>query len=123
MYRADPEWDGENVTPNFLIPVYPAYLVSKTDNFTLAPLCKPVEKAPPACFIHAHDDKGQTSSSGSALMYLEYKKLGIPAELHISSIGGHGFGMRQSGLPVNGWPQRVAEWMRASGYLGRVSGP
>jgi acetyl esterase/lipase len=123
MYRADPEWDGVDATPNFLIPIYPAYLVSKTDGFSLMPLCKPMEKAPPACFIHAHDDKGQTSSSGSALLYLEYKKLNIPAELHILSVGGHGFGMRKSGLPVNDWPQRVAEWMRVSGYLGRTTGP
>jgi acetyl esterase/lipase len=123
QYRADPQWDGGDATPDFLIPIYPAYLVSKTDFFNLTPLCKPTEKAPPACFIHAHDDKGQTSPSGSALLYLEYKKLGISAELHISSVGGHGFGMKRSGNPVNEWPQRVAEWMRVSGYLGRLAGP
>jgi hypothetical protein len=117
QYRMDPQWDGEDATPNFLIPIYPAYLVSKTDFFSLVPLCKPSEKSPPACFIHAHDDKGQTSSSGSALMYIEYKRLGIPAELHIHSIGGHGFGMRRAGNPVNQWPDRVAEWMRVSGFL------
>lgn len=119
MYRTDPQWDEEDATPNFLIPIYPAYLVSKADLFTLVPLCKPTEKAPPACFIHAHDDKGLSSSSGSALLYLEYKKLGIPAELHIHSMGGHGFGMRRAGNPVNEWPQRVGEWMRVSGFLGR----
>jgi acetyl esterase/lipase len=119
MYRTDPEWDDVDAIPNFVIPIYPAYLVSKTDLFNLVPLCKPTEKAPPACLIHADDDKGLTSSSGSALLYLEYKKRGIPAELHIHSVGGHGFGMRRAGNPVNEWPQRVAEWMRVSGFLGR----
>lgn len=118
MYRTDPQYDVEDVTPNFLIPIYPAYLVSKADLFSLVPLCRPTLKAPPACFIHADDDKGVTSASGSALLYLEFKKLGIPAELHISSMGGHGFGMKRAGNPVNEWPQRVADWMRVSGFLG-----
>ena len=117
MYRIDPHIDIEDVVPNFLIPVYPAYLVSKDDTFTLLGLCKPTAAAPPACMIHAHDDKGTTSSSASALLYLEYKRLGIPAELHICSSGGHGFGMRKSGKPINDWPDRVAEWMKASGWL------
>jgi acetyl esterase/lipase len=117
MYRIDSQIDIEDVVPNFLIPVYPAYLVSKDDAFTLLGLCKPAAAAPPACIIHAHDDKGTTSSSASALLYLEYKRLGIPAELHICSSGGHGFGMRKSGKPINDWPDRVAEWMKASGWL------
>jgi hypothetical protein len=68
--------------------------------------------------VHAHDDKGVTSSSASALLYLEYKKRGLPAELHIGSKGGHGFGMRRNGVPINDWPQRVGEWMKAMGLLG-----
>jgi hypothetical protein len=52
------------------------------------------------------------------MLYLEYKKLGIPAELHIFSSGGHGFGMRRKGNPASDWPGRVADWMRESGWLG-----
>lgn len=116
-YSQDPALDVEDATPNFLIPVYPAYLVSKTDQFQLVPTVKVTEKAPAVCLIHAHDDKGQTSAAASALLYLEYKKLGLPAEVHICTKGGHGFGMRRSGLPVNDWPQRVGEWMQAMGFL------
>ena len=118
MYRADPQIDIEDISPNFVIPIYPAYLVSKEDPFTLLGLCKPSAGAPPACIIHANDDKGTTSSSASAMLYLEYKKLGIPAELHIFSSGGHGFGMRRKGNPASDWPERVADWMRESGWLG-----
>lgn len=117
-YPADPALDVDDATPSFSIPVYPAYLVSKEDTFTLLPDVKVTDKSPPMCLVHAGDDKGVTSSSGSAMLYLEYKKLGLPAELHIYSKGGHGFGMRKTGLPVADWLVRVGEWMRSMGYLG-----
>jgi acetyl esterase/lipase len=116
-YRLDPALDVDDATPDFLIPIYPAYLVSKEDTFTLSPTIKVTPKAPPICLVHAHDDKGTTSSSASALLYLEYKKLGLPAELHIFGAGGHGFGMREGDKPVNSWPTRVGEWLGAMGYL------
>ena len=51
------------------------------------------------------------------MLYLEYKKLGIPAEVHICTKGGHGFGMRAAGNPINDWPKRCAEWMQTMGWL------
>ncbi len=116
-YPQDPALDVADATPNFSIPVYPAYLVSKEDTFTLLPEIKVTEKAPPMCLIHAHDDKGVTSASSSALLYLEYKKLNLPAELHIYAQGGHGFGMRKSGKPVAEWLVRVGEWMKSMGWV------
>jgi len=120
-YTQDPKLDVDDATPNFLIPVYPAYLVSGEDTFTLLPTVKVTDKAPPVCLVHAHDDKGKTSPSASALLYLEYKKLGLPAELHINTKGGHGFGMRKTGLPVSEWPQRVGEWLQSMGFLTPVA--
>jgi acetyl esterase/lipase len=116
-YPQDPSMDVPDATPNFSIPVYPAYLVSKDDTFTLLPEIKVTDKAPPMCLIHAHDDKGVTSASSSALLYLEYKKLNLPAELHIYAKGGHGFGMKQSGLPTAAWHIRAGEWMKSMGWL------
>jgi acetyl esterase/lipase len=116
-YRTDPACDVEDATPDFVIPVYPAYLVSAENPFALLPTIKLTSKSPPACLIHAHDDRGTTSASASALLYLEYKKLGLPAELHVFHAGGHGFGMRQGSSPVASWPQRVGEWMAAMGWL------
>ena len=116
-YPTDPALDTEDATPNFSVPVYPAYLVTKEDTFHLLPTIKVTEKSPPMCLVHAGDDKGVTSSSGSALLYLEYKKLNLPAELHIYAKGGHGFGMRKSGLPTAEWLVRVGEWMRSMGWL------
>lgn len=116
-YPQDAALDIDDATPAFSIPIYPAYLVTKEDTLHLLPEVKVTEKSPPMCLIHAHDDKGVTSPSGSALLYLEYKKLNLPAELHIYTQGGHGFGMRKSGKPVNDWPRRVEEWMRSMGYI------
>lgn len=116
-YDNDPALDVDDATPSFSIPVYPAYLVSKDDTFKLLPDITVTDKSPPMCLVHAGDDKGVTSSSGSAMLYLEYKKLGLPAELHIYSKGGHGFGMRKTGLPVADWLVRVGEWMGSMGYL------
>lgn len=108
-YEQDPVLDVADATPNFAIPVYPAYLVGKENAFELVPEIKVGEKAPPMCLVHAHDDPH--SAAGSALIYLEYKKNKIPCELHIYSTGGHGFGMKKNGLPVNDWLLRVSEWL------------
>ncbi|MFN0080399.1 MAG: alpha/beta hydrolase [Prosthecobacter sp.] len=114
-YTTDPALDVEDATPNFAIPVYPAYLTEKNSGFTLLPEIKVTEKSPPMCLVHANDDK--ITAAGSALIYLEYKKLNLPCDLHIYAKGGHGFGMRKSGGPVNDWPNRVAEWMKSMGYI------
>ncbi|MBK8093644.1 MAG: alpha/beta hydrolase [Verrucomicrobiaceae bacterium] len=116
-YTADPALDVEDATPNFAIPVYPAYLVEKDAPYALLPGFPVTKKSPPMCLIHAHDDSW--SASASALLYIEYKKQGLPCELHIYAKGGHGFGMKKNNLPVNDWLDRVAEWMRSMGYLGQ----
>jgi len=113
-YPRDAALEAEDATPNFSIPVYPAYLTHK-DGFELKPEMKVTPKSPPICLVHAHDDR--ITPAGSALLYLEYKKLNLPAELHIYVKGGHGYGMKKSGQPVNSWPDRVGEWMKSSGLV------
>jgi len=42
----------------------------------------------------------------------------VPAELHIYSSGGHGFGLRSSNpKPVGTWIARFEEWLADSGLL------
>lgn len=69
----------------------------------------------PAFFAVAHDDK--LAPVEAARLFLEYQRLGRPAEVHVYAAGGHGFGMRRSGRPIDDWPARCAEWMRAGGFL------
>ena len=110
--------DVEDARPNFVVPVYPAYLLDKDDTFRLQSDLKVTQAAPPMCLVHADDDKGLSSSAGSALLYLEYKKANRPAELHIYAKGGHGFGLKQLDLPTADWLARVVEWMGANGWMG-----
>lgn len=114
-YTQDDTLDVADATPNFAIPIYPAYLTEKGNDYQLTPLVQVTAKSPPLCLVHAHDDR--LSASASALLYLEYKKLNLPCELHIYGSGGHGFGMKDSGLPVSAWHVRVGEWMRSMKWI------
>lgn len=40
-----------------------------------------------------------------------------PAELHVYGEGGHGFGLRKLGLPVDTWIDRLGDWMAANGWV------
>lgn len=113
-YPQKPDLDDPR-GPDFIVFVYGGGFLDQTDKTKLRPGFSVPADAPPAFFLVAHDDK--TNPVEAAMLFLEYKKLAIPAELHICTKGGHGFGMRRDKNPVNDWPQRCAEWMRASGYL------
>lgn len=108
-YERDAAVEAEDAVPNFVIPIYPAYLTKKDTDAPLLPEIAITPKSPPMCLVHATDDPW--TAAGSALVYLEYKRLGIPCELHIYAKGGHGFGMKPGTLPANRWPERVIEWM------------
>ena len=69
----------------------------------------------PAFFAVAHDDKSNPVEA--AMLYLEYKKLARPAELHIYATGGHGFGMSRKNTPAGQWFERCGEWLAAMGFL------
>jgi hypothetical protein len=57
-------------------------------------------------------------SVGMAELYLKYKAASVPAELHIYSEAGHGFGVRESNRGAHAhWPERLYEWLEARGQL------
>jgi len=70
-----------------------------------------VKNAPPLFILGGYADRADISE-GIAQVYLKYKKAGIPAELHIYSKVGHGFGLRKNNKgPVSMWLQRFVEWI------------
>jgi endo-1,4-beta-xylanase len=78
---------------------------------------QPTTDSPPVFLACSYTDR-KDSSEGLAEVYLRFKKLGIPAELHIYSTGGHGFGLRASNhRPVGAWATRFEEWLADSGFL------
>jgi endo-1,4-beta-xylanase len=72
-------------------------------------------RTPPSFLVHADDDR--LSSENSIRFYQGLKKEKIPAELHIYSRGGHGFGIRNRDVPSASWPLRFLAWMGAEGLL------
>jgi len=101
--------------PSFGIVIYGGGFLDPNDPTKLKDGFTVPADAPPMFIACAHDD-GQNPIA-SALLYLEYKKQEIPAELHLFTKGGHGFGMRDNKRPINAWPQRSAEWMAEMGWL------
>lgn len=101
--------------PDFGIMIYGGGFLDATDKTKFREGFAMPKDAPPMFFAVAHDDKANPIEA--TMLYLEYKKLNLPAELHIFTKGGHGFGMRKTGHPIDGWPQRCAEWMGSMGWL------
>ena len=76
-----------------------------------------VVNAPPVFLVGGYGDRPDIAE-GIALLYLKYKKANVPAELHIYSNAGHGFGMREKNKgAVAGWPLRFEEWLSDLGFL------
>ncbi len=69
-------------------------------------------QTPPTFFILADDDKA-VPPRNSIEFYSALKRNNVPAEMHIFQKGGHGFGMRQEGLPANNWPNLFVDWLKA----------
>ena len=96
---ADPI-DRVSSRPDFAVVVYPGY----------APGTVTVPKdAPPSFLVCADNDRSHAVTTVN--LYLDLQKQGISSEMHIYAAGGHGFGIRPSGLPAASWPTRLHEWM------------
>jgi endo-1,4-beta-xylanase len=71
-----------------------------------------VEKGMPPLFIACGYHDRPDISKGMASLYLKYKEAEVPAELHVYSNTGHGFGYREGTTTGFGdWPFRFREWL------------
>ncbi len=100
LYPAVDSSDGENSRPDFTVLIYPAYL-DKVEATT---------GAPPLFVVQAENDKPHID--GTLGYFSRVKTAGVPAELHVYSTGGHGYGLRPSNEPVTKWPTLAADWLR-----------
>ncbi|WP_165232629.1 alpha/beta hydrolase [Aquisphaera insulae] len=112
-YPAVDEADKVSCRPDFAVLVYPAYLDRQDDPAN--PVSHVGSTTPPMFLAHAADDSVTCKSSLNMFQALRAAK--VPAELHIYSTGGHGFGLRASEDPCSTWPKRCEDWMRRSGLL------
>lgn len=77
----------------------------------------PTKDAPPIFLLAGYKDRPDISR-GLAEVYLRFKDLGVPAELHLYATAGHGFGLRERNQSaVATWPARFAEWLAELGML------
>ena len=105
--------DSTSCRPDFCLLVYPAYLSGNT--FQLAPEVNVSAETPPTMMVQAEDDSYFINSS--LFYYYALKEAGVSATLHLYSKGGHGYGLRDTGAPVNQWPARAAEWFKEIGII------
>ena len=113
---ADPI-DRANGRPDFLMIVYPGGEALPE---------KVPAGAPPAFLLCANDDDYGCDRTALKL-FQEYRAAGVPVEAHFIVRGKHAFNMgdRSTYLAIRHWPDRLADWLRDSGYLvaATVAGP
>jgi acetyl esterase/lipase len=114
-YEKVDDADGLSCRPDFLVPIYAAYLGDKEDPWKLNPLVRVTKETPPTFMAVTYDDKQRAAHA--ALLLVELKKADVPAELHVYTKGGHGYGLRPSANPVCAWPKRCEEWLNAMDLL------
>ena len=68
------------------------------------------KKTPPTFMIHAKDDSTVPIANSRNLLKA-LRENGVEAELHEYEKGGHGFGMRKKGIPLDNWPEALKTWL------------
>ncbi|MDD3320041.1 MAG: alpha/beta hydrolase [Paludibacter sp.] len=69
------------------------------------------KNTPPTFIVHARDD-GAVPIANSRNLAKAIQDKGISCELQEYDKGGHGFGMRKRGIPVDNWPNVLKEWLK-----------
>ncbi|MCA8997871.1 MAG: alpha/beta hydrolase [Planctomycetaceae bacterium] len=114
------EADEQSCRPDFMCPIYCAYLGDDYDdkaNSELGDLVTVTDETPPTFLAVTWDDA--LRGAQSALLFVRLKEHNVPAELHVFTKGGHGYGLRPSENAVSQWPSLLHSWMSAQGLLDR----
>ncbi len=101
--------DQLSCRPDFAVIVYPGYLALAVQNMATNPEIRPTADTPPSFIVQAEDDPVHVENATN--YFLQLKQAKVPAELHIYSQGGHGYGLRRTELPVTAWPQSAEVWL------------
>ena len=101
--------------PNFQMILYPGWL--NGPNGKVDPSVAPTPQVPPTFLVMAEND--YTAHVENALIYFQaLKDAKVPAELHLFTQGGHGFGMRPTDLPISHWGSLAETWLHTIHILG-----
>lgn len=94
--------------PDFVAPIYAVY--------NWLPDKRVPADAPPM-FLAAATDDPLGLAPHSVSYYNDWTAAQKPVELHLYSVGGHGFGMRKQNLPSDSWIERFGDWLGVQGFL------
>jgi len=128
--------DRESSRPDFAVLVYPVITMTEPhgDKGTRANLLGPdpdpalvdhlstekqvTAKTPPTLLVHAADD-GPVPIENSRLMLAALKDAGVLSMMHEYPTGGHGFGyfLEKEKNKVEGWLDRVHDWLTHHGLV------
>ena len=109
--------DQESCKPDFALVIYPGYLAIADKNFEFNPDIPVTAATPPTFLVQAEDDPVHVENVIEYFMQL--KKAGVPAELHVYAKGGHGYGLRPTDLPVTHWPELAVTWLKTIGVVSK----
>jgi acetyl esterase/lipase len=117
-----PDFQGKNIPsstvdarPNFQMVIYPGWLGGSDGKVN--PSVQPIPELPPTFLVQAEND--YTAHVENSLVYFQaLKDAKIPAELHLFTLGGHGFGLRPTELPISRWPALAEAWLHSIHILG-----
>lgn len=122
-YEPIDDVDRLSCRPDFAVAAYPGYILSRPGSDVLADDIRIPAGIGPIFIVHASDDDEPGAQPEQSLaLYRVLRDAKVPVELHIYDEGGHGFGVRDTGRPVSGWPDRCAEWLRHRGILRAAAG-
>ena len=131
---ADPI-DKQSSRPDFMILAYPVITMDERYAYTglrpnllganpdpalvnaLSPELHVTADTPPAFLFATTDDK-TVPVMNSVLMYSALVQAKVSAEMHLYQHGAHGAGLAQSLPDLKSWPDLLATWMRAKGFMG-----
>ena len=91
--------------PDFLVLGYPA----------IPPVLGVTAETPRTFLVAADDDPTVNPAEHAGRFFSALRAARVPAELHVYSTGGHGFGIIKSGKTSEAWPTALVAWLREAG--------
>lgn len=102
--------DQLSCKPDFAVVIYPGYLADAEHSMLDELDIHPDTNTPPTILVQAENDPVHVENVTTYFLALKQAK--VPAELHIYTEGGHGYGLRpQPNWPITAWPHLVDTWL------------
>lgn len=76
-----------------------------------------VTKHTPPCFLAHAEDDASVKVENTRRFAAACRKAGVHCTTFIRATGGHGYGVRDLGTPINQWPKAFVDWLRARRLL------